>query len=177
MAYKPQILTTAYGGTGVTNPGTSGNVLTSNGTSWASALPFIQTASVTLTSAQIKALHGTPIQIIAAPGVGKGIIIVNSTAKFTYGGSNVFVAAAGQAISTYYNNGANNINSQIPNGSLVGTNTTFSTNVPAVFNNVVSGVIDNVNVVAINHTATEITGNAANDNTIDIQIAYYIVTF
>jgi hypothetical protein len=177
MAYKPQILTAAYGGTGVTTPGTSGNVLTSNGTNWTSALPSIQMASVTLTSAQIKALHATPIQIIAAPGVGKGIIIVNSTAKFNYGGTNIFVAGAAQTIALYFNNGITLINTQISNAGLVSSANKFSFSTPPVVGSVNVGIFDNVNVVAFNPIATEITGNAANDNTVDIQIAYYIVTF
>lgn len=40
-----------------------------------------------------------------------------------------------------------------------------------------SGIYDNVNIAAYNSIATEITGNAANDNTIDIIVAYWIVTF
>lgn len=39
MAYKPQVLETAAGGTGLSAAGTSGNVLTSNGTIWTSAPP------------------------------------------------------------------------------------------------------------------------------------------
>lgn len=46
--------------------GTSGNVLTSNGTNWASSTPaYIATTTGTLTNSQIKALHGTPIQVLA----------------------------------------------------------------------------------------------------------------
>jgi hypothetical protein len=38
MTYTPLLPSTA-GGTGLTSPGTSGNVLTSNGTTWTSAVP------------------------------------------------------------------------------------------------------------------------------------------
>lgn len=37
MAYKPRVLTAAEGGTGLTSPGSSGNVLTSNGSAWVSS--------------------------------------------------------------------------------------------------------------------------------------------
>ena len=37
MAYRPKILATTEGGTGLAAAGTSGNVLTSNGTNWTSA--------------------------------------------------------------------------------------------------------------------------------------------
>jgi hypothetical protein len=39
MAYKPKILDTTEGGTGLSSPGSNGNVLTSNGTIWTSAAP------------------------------------------------------------------------------------------------------------------------------------------
>ena len=54
------VLGAAYGGTGLSTPGTSGNVLTSNGTGWVSSAPTgggggsgggLSTSSVTLTSA------------------------------------------------------------------------------------------------------------------------------
>lgn len=39
MTYKPKVLETAAGGTGLSSAGTSGNVLTSNGTNWVSSTP------------------------------------------------------------------------------------------------------------------------------------------
>lgn len=38
-AYKPKIISVSEGGTGVSSAGTSGNVLTSNGSSWTSSSP------------------------------------------------------------------------------------------------------------------------------------------
>src|SRR5690242_1048835 len=78
--------------------GTSGNVLTSNGTNWSSAAAtdasgFLN-VSGTLTNAQIKALHATPIQVIASPGANAQVLILSVIATMNYVGSNVFVAAA-----------------------------------------------------------------------------------
>lgn len=39
MAYKPRVVATTEGGTGLIAAGTSGNVLTSDGTNWASTAP------------------------------------------------------------------------------------------------------------------------------------------
>src|ERR1700744_2905255 len=50
MAYKPKILTTAEGGTGLSSSGTSGNVLTSSGGVWTSAAA--PTGALTLISTQ-----------------------------------------------------------------------------------------------------------------------------
>lgn len=50
---------------------------------WVSVAP-IQTADLTLSSAQIKALYATPITVITSPGAGKYIEIVSVTSQYTY---------------------------------------------------------------------------------------------
>ncbi len=164
-------------------PSTSGNVMTSNGTNWTSAAApagNLLIATKTLTNTNIKALHATPIEVIAAPGNGKGILIVSASYKFVYGGSNAFTAAASQTITLYYNNNTSLLISGsnfISNATITSTASKFGLNYPLGFVDQAAGVIDNVNVAAWNSVATEITGNVANDNTIDIQVGYYIVTF
>ena len=169
--------------------GTSGNVLTSDGTNFvSSAAPgggIIYTSSVTLTSAQIKALHGTPIQIVAAPGAGNVIVPINAFCKFTYGGTNVFVAGLSQYIALTYGTTINLIfidtaaAGTIRNVILVSTASSYQTSAPAGGGNGSSGAIasfENKAVNAYNPVATEITGNAANDNTVHIGFMYYIAT-
>lgn len=60
----------------VVAPGTSGQVLTSNGDNadptWQAGGAAI--ATVSLTSAQIKNLAGSPVTIVAAPGAGRAIV-------------------------------------------------------------------------------------------------------
>jgi hypothetical protein len=162
-------------------PSTSGNILTSDGTDWTSAAPVILAKTVTLTSAQIKAIHGTPIEIIPAPGSGKGIAVISAAYKFTYGGTNVFVAGASQSIGLYYNNNTTVLITGpflVTNASIVGTANAFRpTSVFPTLNSAAAGIYDNVNVAAYNSVATEISGNAANNNTIDIIVYYFIVTF
>jgi hypothetical protein len=161
-------------------PGTSGNVMTSDGTNWTSAAPSASTptltlVSLTLTSAQIKALHATPIQIIAAPGVGKTISIVHVTRAFNYGGSNVFTAAASQTIELSFNS-ASTIGTIVTNALIVGSASSaiaFSSTVELA-----SSVANaqNKNVTLYNPVVTEIGGNAANNNTVTVSILYYIFT-
>ena len=160
-------------------PGTSGNILTSDGTNWTSSAQTFLIKSISLNSAQIKALHGTPIEIIPTPGSGKGIVIINCASKFNYGGNNAFTAGAAQTVTLYFNNNTTS-SAVVPcdNTTIVGTTTKFSsiTSVTSITDKS-AGILDNVNLAAWNPVATEITGNAANDNSIDIIVAYWIVTY
>ena len=45
----------------------------------------IKTATVSVSSAEILALNGTPKQLVAAPGAGKILVPIAVTYKFTYG--------------------------------------------------------------------------------------------
>lgn len=45
----------------------------------------IQTATVTLSAVQLKSLAGTPVQAIAAPGVGKFITVLAATMQYNFG--------------------------------------------------------------------------------------------
>ncbi len=161
-------------------PSTSGNFMVSDGTNWTSTslsgLAF--TASITLTSAQIKALHATPIQIVGAPGSGKVIFPIQWLAKFTYGGSNVFVAGASQSIKLYWGTASvTSSNTLLTNGSLVGTTTGYQL---ATFGGSASLVTtancENLALNAYNDVVTEISGNAGNNNTLHIAVFYCIVT-
>ena len=98
-------LPVANGGTGVTSPGASGNILTSNGTSWVSSTPSgvssfnTRTGSVTLSSSDVTtALTFTPLSTdIGYNAVGslcfcKGPTSVTSGS--TYAGSGLYPAGA-----------------------------------------------------------------------------------
>lgn len=157
-------------------PGTSGNILTSNGTNWTSATPtpVWLTASGTLTNAQVKALHATPVQLIAAPGAGKIINVVQMTGKLAYGGTNVFTAAASQSIQAYYGT-VISIANILNNAGVIAAASQYSVQ-GGQYNSSAYASIANVAVNAYNPIVTEITGNAANDNTVPWFIVYYIVT-
>jgi hypothetical protein len=158
--------------------GTSGNVLTSDGTNWNSAAPIssagtLNTLNFTLTNSQIKNIHGTPIQLLAAPGAGKTYVIVQSLAKLIYGGTNAFVAG-GSARLTLYGGTTYFASELMLNGTLVATGNRYESNSGLQGTGSVDGA--NLALNIYNPSATEISGNAANNNTISGSIAYYIAT-
>lgn len=157
-------------------PGTSGNVMTSDGTNWTSATPtpIYQVATGTITSAQVKALHATPIQIVAAPGSGKIIVILKMSMKLNYGGSNVFVAGASQTIDAYFGT-AVSAGTNLANGGIVAAASQIQLN-SANLSAAAYASCANTALNYYNSSATEISGNAANDNTLTYHVVYYIVT-
>lgn len=161
-------------------PGTSGNVLTSNGTDWTSAAVTgpsgLTYVTLNITSAQIKALHGTPIQVVAAPGSGKVICLLSPFyGKFNYGGTNVFVAAGSQTIDLAWGTTTNG--TVLPNAALTGSTSVYTTQTAGTHAGVSLASAENQALNLYNPAAAgEITGNAANNNTFTVSFFYYTVT-
>lgn len=158
--------------------GTSGNVLTSDGTNWTSAAATgggAVTITGSLTNAQIKSLHGTPVQIIAAQGSGKVIQVISACGKMNYGGTNVFTAGAGQQISLYYAT-TTGLFPVVTNAMIVASATQFSSQTNGIVISGANTLTDNTAVNLWVSNATEITGNAANNNTVTYSVTYQVIT-
>lgn len=153
--------------------GTSGNLLVSDGTNWNSTAGII-TVTGTLTNSQIKALHGTPVSAISAPGAGKAIRVIQATIRLSYGGNNAFTASASQTIGLYWNGVTAAITAVMANSSITATANNFSYAVPAASNGA-STLYENVAMEWFNPVSTEISGNAAANNTMPWSISYIIV--
>jgi hypothetical protein len=159
-------------------PGTSGNVLTSDGTNWTSAAApgaGLITTTGTLTSAQIKSLNATPVQAIAAPGAGNVIVVVSANGKMNYGGTNVFTAAVAQIVRLYWGT-TQVLMDLMPTARIISSSTQFTNPQNISTSNGANTLYDNVAVNFWQFQATEIGGNAANNNTITYTITYRIVT-
>jgi hypothetical protein len=165
--------------------GTSGQVLTSAGPggtlSWQTpATSPILSVKVVLTSAQIKSLNASPITIVAAPGAGSMVNVISYTLKFNYGGSNVFTATSSQTISLVYAGTPNTALgfSGFAQATIVGTTSTYSFQSFAALGRIlqVATTCENQALLAKNTVATEIGGNAANDNTVTVVVYYTILT-
>jgi hypothetical protein len=80
----------------------TGSKIANNGVDYANlALDVVQVATVTLSNAQILGLYATPVQLIAAPGSGKLIIIDDIIWDIAYATAQF---AAGGAIAAQYGN-------------------------------------------------------------------------
>lgn len=160
-------------------PGSSGNILTSDGTNWNSSAPLsglLTYTTTTLTNSQIKNLNGTPVQFIAAPGSGKVLVPVSVVGKLIYGGSNVFTAAASQSVALYWGTTTSS-GAVLSNASIVRAASNYGLNAfLAGVNNVVIANVENVALNLWNPVATEISGNAANNNTMSFSLLYYVIS-
>ncbi len=157
--------------------GTSGNFLTSDGTNFVSTpIANLSYKSLPLTSLQIKALHATPIQFIPNQGSGKVIVIVNAWSKMTYGGNNAFVAGAGQTIQLTYGTAPIAFTALASNSMITQTSSNYLS--PALTSITLNAIanLDNIAMNAYNPIATEITGNANNDNIITLSALYYVIS-
>jgi hypothetical protein len=138
----------------------------------------LQTATVTITTAQIKALHGTPVSIIATPGSGKFIEVLSILYEYNYGTA---VFATGTSAPNLYYAGTS--------GQAIGTNglasailTTGTSGVtmdvpvfPTVTTLTATSAIANVAVVFGLADTTNYT-SATGTSTITIQLVYRVRT-
>lgn len=139
-----------------------------------SYFPLYSTGNITITNSQIKSIRTTPVQIIAAPGAGKMISIVSATVKFNYGGNNTF--GSGGNLQLMVNNTSGILysawNSAIYTGSV---DNIYGIVGPQANGATTQGVLENLPIV-LTTAASDPTGNAANDNTLIVNVLYQILS-
>jgi len=175
------LVTSASGVPSILANGTTGQVLTattSNPATW-SVFPagatsgLINTTGLTWTNVALKA--GTSLQLVAAQGSGILIVPVMAIFKMEYGGTNAFT---------------NNITIQVNYGSVEATGTIMNFTAETNFwqstsNQLAIGITSLItDITASNAENTAVyatlsgalTGNAAGNNTVKVQILWYSVT-
>jgi len=134
---------------------------------------MLLTTSQTLTADQIRSLNASPVTLIPAGGPNVQINVLAFTYLFKYGGTNPF--SGGSAISAYIGtavsgglNVAGNISTTVMNGTLDTCTYKVATS---------PGTASGTNMtnlpVILGASGTEYAGNAANNNTLTVQVLYY----
>lgn len=162
--------------------GTSGNVMTSDGTNWVSSANTagagLLSVSGTLTNTQVKNLRATPVQIVAAPGAGNIIQVVTWSMTMNYGGTNAFTAPSSALVNLFIG------------ASVVAADGLYGTALTSTTSRYAQGVAFDLGVLAGfaysslanaalnigNNGGAEIAGNAANNNTVSYNVLYRIIT-
>lgn len=134
----------------------------------------INTATIPLTSLQIKALSGTPITIVPTPGSGKFIYVLSAVLKFIYGGTTPFVG--GSAIELFYTNPSGfQITNGLDGGGSITTGTTSSYGVGSVLYQPNALAVYANTPLVVTVVGADYTGDVANDSTISVEVLYYVV--
>lgn len=133
----------------------------------------ILVAVLDLTNAQVKALHGTPKAIVAAPGTGNVLVPISAEVFLKYGGTNAFTSAAASVLAVKRTGGAD----LLVGGTqafLQGTASGVQALTPATAPADSKTLSDNIALQVWNNNASEIAGNAGLDNTLRVVLRYSI---
>ena len=115
-------LAAVYGGTGLSSPGTSGNVLTSTGSAWASTAPSYFGTGQTWTDVTSSRALGTTY----TNSTGKPIL-VSIFCSFSNGSSAALVVGGvTTGYASFFAGGSNNIQAVVPNGSTYSISGTYA---------------------------------------------------
>lgn len=141
-----------------------------------SLLNPILSSTITLTSAEIKALRATPITMIPAAGAGTSFMIIQAQAKLNYGGTSPFTNPQDLALKLGIG-GANISDAFQGTGFIDQSADTYAITIPsgASGGSYPASAYENVDIVLQNTGASEITGNAADDNTLVVTISYRLL--
>lgn len=134
-------------------------------------------ADVTLTSAQVKALAATQIELVAAPGAGKALMFHGALLKLDYGGTNAFTESSITFGIKYTDDSGVQVCTSIEATGFIDQTADTYTNAVAPADVIVAATgIENQALVLDNLGGGEVAGNAANDNTLVVRTYYSVVS-
>lgn len=130
---------------------------------------------VSLTNAEIKALRATPKTLVAAPGAGKVLEFVSAVLLLDYGGTNVFTETADNLVVRFNNTTGVIVSETIETTGFIDQSADTLTTALAKIDAIASKAgSENLALVLHNSGDGEIAGNAANDNTLRVKVAYRV---
>jgi hypothetical protein len=136
----------------------------------------LQTATVTLSSSQIKSLAGAPVLLVPAPGAGSTIIVTNLVSSLNFG-TVAYTDAGAVSLSLRYDAGPSTVGTNCSSLYNVITSSASQTGVDVpdpVINPNPSPVanVQNKALVLVNTGANDF---AAGDGTLTVTVTYQIV--
>jgi len=139
---------------------------------------FLGVVRTKLTAAQVKALAASPAVLLAAPGAGKVHLFVGGHARLIYGGNNVFAEdGGGSNLGIKYTDGSGvQVSGDIEATDFIDQAADTYTSIPAAADAIVAATgAENQALVLHNIGAGEIVGNLADDNEVEVFMAYRTV--
>jgi hypothetical protein len=135
----------------------------------------IRSLETVITSAQVKAIRATPITVVPAPGAGKAIEFVSALLQLKFG-ANAFTGPQNLAV-RYKDGSSAQVSQNITGTGFIDQAADTVTNaVPKADGIAARTVAENQPLVLHNIGASEITGNAAGDNTVRVKVLYRVHT-
>lgn len=158
---------------------TDGVMLIHDGTqwrAWVSALApdeqTVYTASGTLTNSQVRTLNATPVSVIAAPGAGKYIRVLNCYWRLNYTAPAFDAAAAGDTLVLRSENSSGPILTDAVAGDVIGA---ASGNYEVIVSPSVEQVVS-ANKAIVAHITTGEWYGAAGGSSLSYKVYYQILT-
>jgi hypothetical protein len=134
----------------------------------------INYAEVALTNAEIKALRAAPKTLVAAPGAGKVLEFVGATLLLDYG-TNALTESSDDLAVKYTDGSGTAVSAAITsNGFVTATADTMIRATPATAAAIAKSACENKALVLHNTGDGELGGNAANDTTMRVKVAYRV---
>jgi hypothetical protein len=136
----------------------------------------LQTATVTLSSAQIKSLAGAPVQLVPAPGAGNTIVVSSLVSTLTYG-TVAYTDAGAVSLSLRYDVGPSTVGTSCSAlyNVIAGSTSQTGVDVPNPVINPNPSPVANVQNKALVLVNTGANDFAAGDGTVTLTVSYQVV--
>jgi hypothetical protein len=136
---------------------------------------YVQIATVSLTTSQIKNLAATPIQIVGAPGVGKVIEFDSATLRLNAGSE--VLTEAGDNLGFKYTNGSGvQVSETVETTGFIDQASATLTRAVAKKDAIVALTGAENKALVLHNLNAEFAGNVSNDANLDIHITYRVKT-
>ena len=137
---------------------------------------LIRYTTVDVNAAEIKAIRGTPHEIVAAPGAGKVLQLLGGVLILDYG-SEVLAESADNLVFEYDDGSAAVCSEVIECTGFLDQSADTITNIIQVKDNIDAAAdIVNKNIVLFNNGDGEFTGNASDDTVLKVMVSYRVHT-